>query len=1404
MYRGVSDYVPKVKKTQKPHKSSARKGAPSGNYKFSKVNPDNQEFCLGNVWFGTTNNLLPLTWTHCDAELNWDNEMVILHFDKEVVVVNVTIEMQFLKDLLFIKLFNFDLKIEDENVIVTLYLKELPLPKFSSKIGSVLKTVFFLTQNISSDNNDKASIKSSCIIEHFDDLYKNIAELREPFPNKEINHVQLKPELRPYQQSAVQWMLHRESVIQEKEIINPLYEKITLNNKTEIYFDKYTGHIEPYPPIIKSFQSCGILADEMGLGKTVEILALTLIHTRQSIYPIYTKNEVNHSLESETPTIEISTKVRKRKSNFSEDITHVIAEKKPKRENKREKSLHRRALEAWYNNMLGLNKNVEKKSLLQCVCGDKKEEDVVECSKCGKQQHSGCLGYQEKFGAYICPQCWIQEPLLVSKATLIITPISLKQQWCDEICKHVNGNFKVLQYGTGQNIQCVYPTDLLEYDIVITTYNVLQSELRLRENGEPISLRRPSKYALPGSPISLINWWRLCLDEAQTVETPNSLISVMAKKLSAQYRWAVTGTPISKDISDLFGLIDYLQITPYSDEDIWRNILYLPYINNRKGNMHRFLSTILWRTSKNDVLDQINIPSQTTKEYWVNFTAVEKFFYDREQELSTTEFFATLKDIDLTLPLKSLNKSLLKKIMIPLLSLRQACVHHQTVRGRYLATKKSVKSMENLLDALIATSLVQCEESLRSLVSAMNGLAGLFLIQTNPKAAADMYRKVMAISKEYVQDQNEIGLEVDKLQQIHVLYNLIEILELHETIPKCVEDDNLKCNLKKIEVEYIEKFMKPVLTTKRDNSEFISQISELQNKFVLEPGQWFADVLNLITVKNYFSEYYKKFLALSSNIVYSDNVDNYNTERAILYEVTTWDEKLTLNKSIVESSINELLVFKEEDDSYTIPENLIKSACECHLRPEKTKRKKIKEKICPICFADVKLKEYESCLFSMTLNRDDNAANTGCWKPCVQETMLRALLSSGKALKADKSLLHDAAIHLEILELLKKQFKEIRKLWRLIDDVVKAKDELSMCKIRLQLKEKENDEVLPKNSQYKNILKALDNDIKNYNEDIQYLDPTEIPYQLAHLSSQERCSLKMLDENIGTYKYLRTLHKQQLKGEDPDPCPICKCVLNLQWNIMTCGHCFCIECMQVLIGQQIGFNKRQFISCPVCRKTIRVSDISYIHKDSKDATNSSNQIKGNCSSKVEAIVRLILELKEENAHVKILVFSTWAALLKLMQSIFILNDIKSEVLQSGNFDKPLSNFKDTSKGVTVLLIPVNLGGKGLNLIEATHMIFTEPLLNPGEELQAIGRVHRIGQTKSTVVHKFFIKDTIEERIYQTLASKSKEWDTNLVTLGHFKELFDFTSPEILPTNESDSENIMDVNEPNEVVQEEII
>jgi E3 ubiquitin-protein ligase SHPRH len=66
--------------------------------------------------------------------------------------------------------------------------------------------------------------------------------------------------------------------------------------------------------------------------------------------------------------------------------------------------------------------------------------------------------------------------------------------------------------------------------------------------------------------------------------------------------------------------------------------------------------------------------------------------------------------------------------------------------------------------------------------------------------------------------------------------------------------------------------------------------------------------------------------------------------------------------------------------------------------------------------------------------------------------------------------------------------------------------------------------------------------------------------------------------------------------------------------------------------------------------------------------------------------------------------------------------------------------------VKVILLHAKTDSAGLTLVRATHVFLMEPLLNPAIELQAVARVHRMGQTKETHVHKFIIQNTIEERI----------------------------------------------------------
>jgi len=56
------------------------------------------------------------------------------------------------------------------------------------------------------------------------------------------------------------------------------------------------------------------------------------------------------------------------------------------------------------------------------------------------------------------------------------------------------------------------------------------------------------RFLAPPSPLPCVQWWRLCLDEAQMVECTGSKTAEMARRLGAVHRWAITGTPVQKSV----------------------------------------------------------------------------------------------------------------------------------------------------------------------------------------------------------------------------------------------------------------------------------------------------------------------------------------------------------------------------------------------------------------------------------------------------------------------------------------------------------------------------------------------------------------------------------------------------------------------------------------------------------------------------------------------------------------------------------------------------------------------------------------------------------------------------------------------------------------------------------------
>ena len=70
----------------------------------------------------------------------------------------------------------------------------------------------------------------------------------------------------------------------------------------------------------------------------------------------------------------------------------------------------------------------------------------------------------------------------------------------------------------------------------------------------------------------------------------------------------------------------------------------------------------------------------------------------------------------------------------------------------------------------------------------------------------------------------------------------------------------------------------------------------------------------------------------------------------------------------------------------------------------------------------------------------------------------------------------------------------------------------------------------------------------------------------------------------------------------------------------------------------------------------------------------------------------------------------------------------------------------SSAACKVFLLHAGAAAAGLTLVAARHIFLMEPFLTPGQELQALNRCHRIGQTQQVECVAYYSERTVEERL----------------------------------------------------------
>ncbi|KAJ2776216.1 DNA repair protein rad16 [Coemansia interrupta] len=137
------------------------------------------------------------------------------------------------------------------------------------------------------------------------------------------------------------------------------------------------------------------------------------------------------------------------------------------------------------------------------------------------------------------------------------------------------------------------------------------------------------------------------------------------------------------------------------------------------------------------------------------------------------------------------------------------------------------------------------------------------------------------------------------------------------------------------------------------------------------------------------------------------------------------------------------------------------------------------------------------------------------------------------------------------------------------------------------------------------------------------------------------------------------------------------------------------------------------------------------------------------STKIEALVEELSRHRQGNANIKSIVFSQFVNFLDLIQ--WRLNRAGFSVcrldgrMSPSQRDAVIRTFM-THPEYTVFLVSLKAGGVALNLTEASNVYLADCWWNPSVEVQAMDRIHRMGQYRPIKVTRIIIENSIESRI----------------------------------------------------------
>ncbi|KAI1330062.1 SNF2 family N-terminal domain-containing protein [Xylariaceae sp. FL0255] len=991
--------------------------------------------------------------------------------------------------------------------------------------------------------------------------------------------------------------------------------------------------------------------------------------------------------------------------------------------------------------------------------------------------------------------------LFPSKATLIVTPSTLVNQWLSELERHAPSLVVMVYQGvsawrdqwsgdhtTGQRIEPALLSQLAKCDVVLTSYTVLQAEIHFAENPPDRSMRYPPQRERIRSPLVRIEWWRLCLDEAQQVDSGVSNAARLACSIPRINAWSVTGTPVKNDIKDLNGLLAFLRYWPFHSSQVIFNDL----INSHKDLFTALFKRIAMRHSKRAVRDELQLPAQRRFVVTMPFSTIERHNY----KIQFKDLMSKIGFDPTGNPLRDGSDDDMRTISQmrgALASLRQMILHPSITRRAVGAYKTLTEHLEVLIEQ--SDNRIQIDE--RSYLAAKIHKGQL--LENSPRVgeALDIWKEVLdELRPIVIQRREELQNAIQKsqhskdgLEGANLDHRSEEASETTR-ISECRRKLRLILELEHQVTFYIasgcfqlksdESLTKPGSDEYKDlerrETRGYESAKHLRKEILREPlakatrsmekleesamSQSFVTISEIVVPNIHGLESLTAVEKLENlGVALNDQANQIDEWREIVVSL--------LLKPLVDGEEDVELTGEEYEDSTKIQDDLMVYTtalraliCDRQDALSGLVNERIKHET---AYAERLAKAGEGHAPEKML---ECLALRNSLNPILRERSLRGIHSDLKELAT--KLRHDvvrgserANVELNIVtkqlkyakDLLTEHGKIATDLERELDMFTSAMNNRVEFYRQLQIL---SDGVIP-----------LDDDIRE-----------DLAGSWKSFSEQENLLRKKVSVAKSQHRHLLLIRDEEGQSSDQQRfCVICQS--DFTRGILTeCGHRYCEPCMR------IWWNAKH--NCPMCKKRLTASMLleftkkqpelkllqdhggvsgsrkfgiysSFDEAKLRNIQNIDLQGRPSYSTKIDTLIRHLLWLREEDPGAKSIIFSQFQSFLDILPGAMAAHRIGYASFTPGANRKAreIQRFKE-DPGVECLIMSAKAHASGLNLVNASHVFLCEPLLNTALELQAIARVDRIGQETETTVWLYIIENTIEESIYDLSVRRRME------------------------------------------------